>query len=294
MSVAVNGPQEVLDNNNIATNHNKYNSSVPGRKKSDENSLNGTEKKSYEELLKKIELDDQLREKKLDYPFLMKFLLCHQFDVDATLAHIKGYFSVRKSFPGLYLKPSETRDVYQKKIMFKPNVRGANGEGIMIIRVINWCPKEMTAEHAMAGGIAYSELVEVDDSRRRAGIWEIIDAKGLCWSQIWSLKLSDYKLLAEGTELGQSFNFNGIVCINASSLVDFVYNKFLKWFFTKDFRDKIRIYSGDWSEIFEFIPRNAVPVDMKGTLEGSDCNDWTSEELQEQDKAAEEYWEKYK
>ena len=283
----------VVENNN--TERFKYDQISPVTKcGKDENSLIESEKKSYDELLSKIESDEELRSKNLDYPFLMKFLLCHKFDVDATITHIKGYFSVRKAFPGIYLKPSETKDVYEKKIMFKPHVRGPNGEGVMVIRVVNWSPKEMTAEHAMAGGIAYSELVAVDDSRRRAGIWEILDAKGLCWSQIWSLKLSDYKLLAEGTELGQSFNFNGIIVINASSLVDFVYNKFLKWFFTKEFREKIRIFSGDWSEIFEFVPRNAIPIDMKGTLEGPDSNVWSTEELEAQDREVQEYWERYK
>lgn len=285
-----------MNNNNIeASNDNKSINCTKNVDLDQESKcLLSEEKKKYDELVTQIESDEELRVKKLDYEFLMKFLLCHQFDVNATLTHIKGYFSVRRNFPGIYLKPSETRDVYEKKIMFKPEVRGSRGEGIMIVRVGNWNPKEMSAEHAMAGGIAYTELVSVDDSRRRVGVWEILDAKGLSWSQIWSLKLSDYKLLAEGTELGQTFNFNGIIVINASSLVDFVYNKFLKWFFTKEFREKIRIFSGDWSEIFDLVPRNAIPVDMKGTLEGPDYNDWSPEELESQDKAILEYWERYK
>lgn len=260
----------------------------------DEKSLNGLQKKSYEELLSKVAADKDLQGKHLDYKFLIKFLLCHKFDVNETFNHIKGYFKIRKAFPGLYLKPSEVVDVYKKKILFRSHVRGPNGEGYVILRACQWRPGDMTAEHACAAGIAYTETAPVDDERRRAGIWEVVDVKGLNWSQIWALKMSDYKMFAEATEVGQTLRINGIIAINASYIVDYVYNKIMKWCFTKEFRDKIRIYSGDWSEIFEFIPANALPVDMKGSLEGADFNEWSVEELEKLDKVVEKYWERYK
>ena len=91
--------------------------------------------------------------KTLDDKFLRKFLYTQNYDATKAFDHIKGYFTLRKSHPEMYVLPSQVMDVFKDRMFSILPHKNSSGEVIVYIRSRFWDPAQYSPEHILKGEI---------------------------------------------------------------------------------------------------------------------------------------------
>jgi len=242
------------------------------------------------ELQTKVSQDALLSTKYLDEDFLLKFLRIREYDVDATVILMKGYFVMRVDHPELFQLPSQVADVFKDKVFTITPKRNSTGELVVLFRPGFWDVKKYDAYHICAAPVPFFELHNLDPVVQEKGMLEILDFSNITWRQFTSMPASLHKLSADLSERALPLKYKKIHIVNQGKLVDILW-AIMKPFVSEEMKQRLAFHGANYTELHKDIDRELLPPDLGGTDSEEDI--YTPEYLSLLDRQIKELWTKY-
>lgn len=235
----------------------------------------------------KVNEDDLLKSKKLDDYFLLRFLNVRNFEPEATVELIRGYYTMRKDHPELFLLPSQVIEVFKDDVFtFIPD-ETSEGQRVLLFQPGNWNPQKYPATLIAAGPVPFLEVL--CETHGEVELVEILDFKNVTWKQFTAMPVSLHKLSADLSERAIPVRYSKIHIVNQGKLVDMLW-AIMKAFVSEEMKNKLIFHGSNYKNLNESIDSSLIPVHLGGKLNDVQLK---QEQIDDFEAKVNTYWTKY-
>ncbi|XP_053208715.1 alpha-tocopherol transfer protein-like [Panonychus citri] len=206
----------------------------------------------------------KLRDYDLDDEIILKFLRSRDYDLRESHKVLSGFISILEDRPDIFAWSDSIKKVISSDMYYHYPVKTPNGCKLLISHPGRWDTRSFNIETIITTTLFFDEVSLLDKQVQENGFIGIIDMRGLGWSQIYNVGITNAKLASDLTDKYIPFKLINLHVIYENRLTNLAYSLF-KPFLDEKLKNRIIFHGHNLTSLYNYVPKSCLPASLGGT-----------------------------
>ncbi|XP_015781139.1 alpha-tocopherol transfer protein-like [Tetranychus urticae] len=222
----------------------------------------------------------------------LKFLRSRDYDLCESLKVLSGFVDVAEERPDIFSWSDNIKKVISSGMYYHYPVKTPNGCKLLINHPGCWDTRSFKITDIISATLFFDEMSLLDEDVQRNGFIGVIDMRGLGWSHIYNVGLTNAKLASDLTDKYIPFKLINLHVVYENRLTDMAYSLF-KPFLDERLKKRIIFHGHDLTSLYKYVPQSCLPPSFGGTNVDFSA-DYYNEQLESHKEQILKIWESLK